>query len=232
MTQKTLEPVFTRRGFLLFVFVAPAAILVLLIILVLAQYRQLQRVVSSHEAVAAFAWDASAEARKDSLLSAFAAFSADSSASPDSLFLSGRDLTVLAAASPAARAQNLHMRVSVRDRDTLLVVETTQSIEDQNRRFSWVFKKLIPREYRWLNARLEGAPEFKNGRLNFIPERGFLNDGKVSRTAIAKRSELSPKAYLDSAHVPAYEKLLTKVDTVVMVKGGVTLIRKDARVTN
>jgi hypothetical protein len=234
MPQKTLEPVFTRRGFLLFVFVAPTAILVLLIILVVAQYRQLQRVVSSTEAVPAFAWDAASEARKDSLLAAFDAFAApagdaasrtaeDSLAGPDSLVLSARDLTILASASPAARAQNLHMRVT--SRDSLLFIETTQSIEDQNRRFSWVFKKLIPHEYRFLNAGLEGVPEWKHGRLTFLPGRGFMNGGKVSRTAIAKRSELSPKAYLDSAHLPAYERVLARVDTVVLVPGGVALVR-------
>src|SRR5215217_5511007 len=139
MTQKTLEPVFTRRGFLLFVFVAPTAVLVLLVIIVLAQYRQLQKVVSSREAVPAFAWNAAAEARKDSLLAGFEAFAAG--AGPDSLRLSASDLTVLAAASPAARAQNLHMRVA--SRDSLLVIETTQSLEDQNRRFTWIFKKLV-----------------------------------------------------------------------------------------
>jgi hypothetical protein len=234
MPQKTLEPVFTRRGFLLFVFVAPTAIIVLLTILVIAQYRQLQRVVSSRPAVPAFAWDAASEARKDSLLAAFEAFAAPADtmrpnagerlAGPDSLFLSGRDLTILASASPAARAQNLHMRVT--SRDSLLFIETTQSIEDQNRRFSWVFKKLIPHEYRFLNAGLEGVPEWKHGRLTFLPQRGFMNGGKVSRTAIAKRSELSPKAYLDSAHVPAYERVLAQVDTVVLVPGGVALIRK------
>jgi hypothetical protein len=246
MPQKTLEPVFTRRGFLLFVFVAPTAILVLLTILVVAQYRQLQRVVSSHEAVPAFAWDAASEARKDSLLSALDAFAAPAGDTahltagdtnslaappplpgPDSLLLSDRDLTILASASPAARAQKLHMRVTSRaSRDGLLLfIETTQSIEDQNRRFSWVFKKLIPHEYRFLNAGLEGVPEWKHGRLTFLPQRGFMNGGKVSRKAIAKRAELSPKAYLDSAHVPAYERLLARVDTVVLVPGGVALVR-------
>ena len=175
------------------------------------------------EAIPAFAWDSASEARKDSLIAAFETFTVDSLAAPDSLLLSARDLTILAAASPASRAQNLHMRVT--SRDSLLVIETTQSIEDQTRRFSWIFKKIVPREYRWLNARLEGVPEFKHRRLTFFPQRGFLNEGKVSRTALSKRAELSPKAYLDSAHVPAYERLLGVVDTVVLVPGGVALIR-------
>jgi hypothetical protein len=221
MAQKSVERVFSRRSFLLFLFLAPAAILALIAIILATQYRQLQSVVSSRQAVAPFEWNAAGRARLDSLVDSLRAFS--SGAGPDTLRLQASDLNLLAAASPTVKKQNIHFRIAATD--STLVVESTQSIEDQHRRLSWIFKKIIPREFQYLNARLEGVPQWKDGRLDFIPERGFLNGAKVPRAALLKRSGMSPRDFVDDAGLPAYHGVIRVLDTAFQAEGRLVLVR-------
>jgi hypothetical protein len=221
MPKQTVEPVFNRRSFLFFLFTAPSAILILIALVVLAQYKQLHSIVSSRPAVGPFEWNAADRARLDSVLGSLSAFSAG--AGSDTLRLPASDLNLLAAASPVLRQERLYFRISATD--TLLIVESTQSIRDQRRRFSWIFKKVIPEEFQYLNARLEGLPTWQGGRLDFAPERGFLNGSKVSKVTLKKRDGMSPRDFVDNAGVPAYQALTGVIDTVFFENQGVTLVR-------
>jgi hypothetical protein len=221
MPKQTVERVFTRRTFLLFLFLAPAAILTLFAIVLATQYKQLQSVVSSRQAVTPFAWSDSGKARLDTVLGSLQDLSAGRG--PDTVRLSASDLTLLAAASPVSQKQRLHFRVSATD--SQLIVESTQSIEDQQRRLSWIFQKIVPREFQYLNARLEGGPQWKEGKLEFLPERGFLNGSKVPRAALLKRTGMSPRDFVDEANQPAYEALVKTLDTAYFENRGVVLVR-------
>jgi hypothetical protein len=221
MPKQIVEPVFNRRSFLFFLFTAPAAVQILITLIIAAQYKQLHSIVSSHRAVTPFEWNAADHARLDSVLASLRAFSAG--AGPDTVRLPASDLNLLAAASPVLKKERLYFRITATD--TLLVVESTQSIADQKRRFSWVFKKIIPREFQYLNARLEGVPLWQHGRLDFLPERGFLNGSKVSKVTLKKRNGMSPRDFVDSTGVPAYEAFTAVLDTVYFADRGVVLVR-------
>jgi hypothetical protein len=222
MPKQTVEPVFNRRSFLFFLFTAPSAVLILIALVIAAQYKQLHSIVSSRQAVTPFEWNAAGRARLDTVLGSLRAFSAGSG--PDTLRLPASDLNLLAAASPVLEKERLYFRITATD--TLLVVESTQSIRDQNRRFSWIFKKVIPSEFQYLNARLEGVPLWQHGRLDLLPERGFLNGSKVSKVTLKKRNGMSPRDFVDSAGVPAYEAITGVLDTVFFADRGVVLVRK------
>jgi hypothetical protein len=224
MPRQTVERVFSRRSFLLFLFLAPACLIVLATIILATQYRQLQSVVSSRPAVAPFEWDGAARARLDSVLLSLESFSAGQGS--DTLGLPASDLNLLAAASPTLKKQKIRFRITASD--SLLVTESTQSIADQNRRLSWIFKKVIPAEFQYLNARMEGLPQWKENRIEFLPERGSLNGSKVPRAALVKRSGLSPRDLVDDVHAPAYAKLVSVLDTVFFADRGVKLVRVNA----
>ena len=222
MPKQTVERVFTRKSFLFFLFLAPAAILTLLAIVLATQYKQLQSVVSSKQVVTAFAWDEAGRARLGSVLASLNGFASGSGA--DTLPLPASDLNLLAAASPVLKRQRLYFRITAAD--SQLIVESTQSIEDQHRKLSWVFKKIIPVEFQYLNARLEGLPQWKDGKLEFLPERGFLNGSKVPRAALLKRSGMSPRDFVAEADQPRYRQVLNVLDTAFYAGGGVVLVRR------
>jgi hypothetical protein len=224
MPKQTVERVFTRRSFLLFLFLAPAAVLTLVAIILATQYKQLQSVVSSLQAVTPFEWNSAGRARLDSVLVSVQNFSSGSGS--DTLVLPAPDLNLLAAASPVLQKQRLYFRFT--DTDTLLFVETTQSIEDQNRKLSWILKKIVPLEFQYLNAQLEGLPQWKEGKLEFIPERGYLNGSKVPRAALSKRSGMAVRDFIEDSGMPVYDKLRSVLDTTFYTPGGVTLVRRSA----
>lgn len=224
MPKQTVERVFTRRSFLLFLFLAPAAVLTLVAIILATQYKQLQSVVSSEQVVKPFVWDDAGRTHLNSLVASLHEFS--SGVGSDTLRLPAADLNLLAAASPVVQKQRVYFRFT--DTDTMLLVETTQSIEDQNRKLSWIFKKIIPLEFQYLNARLEGLPQWKQGRLEFVPERGFLNGSKVPRAALSKRPGMSVRDFIGDSQLPVYEALRNVLDTTFYASTGVTLVRRSA----
>ena len=222
MPKQTVERVFTRRSFLLFLFLAPAAILTLLAIVLATQYKQLQSVVSAKAAVTAFEWNETGLARLDMVVGSLKDFSSGTGA--DTVVLPASDLNLLAAASPVLKKQRLYFRVTAED--SSLIIESTQSIEDQHRRLSWIFKKIIPVEFQYLNARLEGLPQWKEGKLEFVPEKGFLNGSKVPRSALLKRSGMSPRDFVDDAGLPVYQAVIGRLDTAYFADRGVILVRR------
>jgi hypothetical protein len=222
MSKQTVERVFTRRSFLFFLFIAPAAVLTLVTIILATQYRQLQAVVSSRQVVTPFEWDAAGGARLNTVLGSLQAFSTRTGS--DTLRLPAPDLNLLAAASPVVLRQHLYFHITAAD--SFLIVESTQSIEDQHRMLSWIFKKVIPVQFQYLNARLEGLPQWKEQRLEFVPDQGFLNGAKVPRAALSKRPGMSPRDFLADAAMPEYLQFQSMLDTVFYADSAVVLVRR------
>jgi hypothetical protein len=217
------QPALSRRSFVLFALLAPAGLLVIAGIIALLQYRQFRSMVSPQAAVMAPAWTAADSARHESLLAVLKAFSGD--AGPDTLSLSPEDLTLLAASSPAANSKGFRIRILAKD--SLLASESSRPVDSLEGGAAAVFKRLSPVENGWLNARVEGLPQWKDGALALDPARGYLNGVKVPRTALAKRGGLSPRDFLAPEQLPAYQAFLEVLDTVVYVDGRVVLIRKN-----
>jgi len=224
MPRQTVERVFTRRSFLLFLFVAPACVLTLLAIILATQYKQLQSVVSSRQAVAPFEWNDAGRARLGEVTASIRRFTEGSG--PDTLRLPASDLNLLIVASPVTQKQRIHFRITAND--SLLIVESTQSIEDQHRRLSWIFQKIVPLEFQYLNARLVGGTDWTQGKLAFVPDTGYLNGAKVPRAALVKRPGMSPRDFVDDAGMPMYSELLNRLDTAYFEAKGVTLVRRNA----
>ncbi len=89
-------------------------------------------------------------------------------------------------------------------------------------KFAGIFKNIAKSGY--LNARLEGEPEWKDGRLEFSPDSGFLNGHKVVAVALQKRGGMSPRDFLtDTA---AYGEFTRALGEVKVADGKILLIRK------
>jgi hypothetical protein len=219
-------PVFSRRSFIFFILLAPACILAVAGIVLTLQYKQFQTLVAASSTVEAPSDDPASRLKADSLLALVAAFSAQEG--PDTLRLSPGDLNLLAAASPVLKLEEIrfHFSDTVKAGDSLLVVTSSRRLEALNGRFAWIFKRIAPIQNGWLNATMEGYPEWKSGVLSFAPERGYMNGAKVPKAAMVKRGGMSPKDFLDTSAAPAYRALLGAIDTVLWNGRAVALVRQ------
>ncbi len=215
-------PVFSRRAFILFIFLAPTGLLTIAAIIAALQYRQFQAMVSPAPAIAAIELDADQHARVGSLQRSLQTFA--NSEGPDSLWFSDADMTLLASSSPLLEAQRLRVRIGTRD--TLMIVETSQPVSAIKGRFSGIFQRITPVEDGWLNARMEGSPAWNEGRLEFAPLRGWLNEVRIPRAALTKRRAMSPRDFVDGEAAQEYAKLTAVLDRVEITDGGAALVRR------
>jgi hypothetical protein len=224
-------PEVSRRALILFALLAPACLLAVAGIVGVLQYRQFQALVSPQAAFPAPAWTQSDSARQEALKVSLVDFS--EGRGPDTVPLSPADLTLLAATTPAVTGQGIRLRIV--GEDSLLVSESSRQVDALQGRLSGVFKLISPVKDGWLNARVEGLPDWTVGVLSLVPERGFLNGAKVPRAALTKRGGLSPEDYLSPGQLPAYAAFLAALDTVRYEGGNILVIRKEnyeLRITN
>jgi len=219
MSSGAFEPIFSRRTFIAFLFLAPVGIFCVFAIIVVLQYRQFQAMLSPLAETQEYVWGPPQIALRDSLIVSLTRFSALSSG--DSLRLGSEDLTLLLNASPIAREQHLSLSVQIMG-DSLFVLRTTQAIDDLQGRLAWIFKKLGRSGF--LNARVEGRPKLENDRLDLDPDRGFLNNQKIPRSALVKRGGFSPGDFIHPRD--GYETFVRSLAKVKLDQGGVLLLRK------
>ncbi len=218
-------PALSRRSLLLLSLMAPAGLLVIAGIIALLQYRQFRGMVSPEPVVSESVPTTGDSARLAALGGLLRRFPAGEG--PDTLSLSLSDLTLLAAASPAVIRDGLRIRLVAHD--SLLAMETSRPVDSLQGRAAGFFKRIAPVPDGWLNARVEGLPEWKKGALTLDPERGYLNGTKVPRTALTKRGGLTPRDFLAPEQLPAYERFLEALDTVWYDGKSVLLIRNRGR---
>jgi hypothetical protein len=222
MSRAPQPPPISRRAFLLFALLAPASFLAVIAIILVLQYRQFQTLVSPQAAIEAPVWSAGDSARHEALKASLLAFG--SGEGPDTLFLSPADLTLLASGSSVAISQGLRFRIV--GEDSLLASESARRLDALRGRFAGLFNRMSPIKDGWLNARVEGTPELKNGALTLAVERGFLNGAKVPRAALEKHGGLSPRDFLTPEQLPAYTAFLAALDTVSYGHDTLRVIRK------
>ncbi|HEX2612530.1 MAG TPA: hypothetical protein VHO02_02935 [Fibrobacteria bacterium] len=218
----------SRRAFVLFALLAPSCLLAVVGIVVVLQYRQFQALVSPKPLVERpyqpsgdiqAAPDVKAYTRE--LLVQLMAF--PKAEGSDTLALSATDLTMLSEISPVAARRQILLEVVAED--SLLVIESSSRVDALEGRFAGLFKRLSPVKNGWLNARVEGLPDWSNHALSIAPERSFLNGIKVPRAALEKRAGLSPKDFIAPEHQADYKTLLASLDTVLYKDHAVLLVR-------
>jgi hypothetical protein len=219
--RKGLPPVFSRRTFFFFILLAPVSFLALAGILLTLQYKQFQALLSPAPQVREWAWTEENRRSLDSLRAAITNFS--SASGPDTLRFSPADITLLGSASPVLQRRRILFRAT--SHDSLLFVETTQPVDALEGRLAWVFKRIAPPGDRWLNARLEGLPEWKAGVLGLALQSGYLNGDKMPRAALTKRAGMSVRDFLDASAAAPYNAFLASIDTVYLAQGDVMVVR-------
>lgn len=222
MTKVSTPPgEFSRRSFFLFILMAPAGLAIIIAIILVTQYRQFKASVSPIPEVSEFMWDASSQSRLDSVVINLREFSAnDSAKKSDSLWLNAEDLNLLMASSPVIASQGIHFHADIKDDQ--ITLRSTQAVQAMQGKFAGIFKKIAKSGY--LNARLEGEPEWKDGRLEFSPDSGFLNGQKVVAVALQKRGGMSPRDFLTDT--VAYAEFIAALGDVKATDGKILLIRK------
>ncbi len=211
-------PVFSRRGFILFLILAPASFACVFAIILVLQYKQFRSLVASVPDVPEVFSDSVGRDRIRELGLSFQAFA---SGKTDSLRLTGRDLDFLLAASPVARSQSLRFHVEIGE--SVLTVHSTQPLHALRGRLAWLFRKMA-RDTGYLNAVLEGAPKFEEGRLELDPNRGFMNGQRVPRAGLVNRGGMSPGDFLENREL--YEKMIGALAQVKITRGKVLMVRQ------
>ncbi len=213
----------SRRSFFLYLTIVPAGVFVILATLLIVQFKQFRALVSPATAdVPEFVWSDSARARLDSVETDLRAFSSGNTTArlkTDSLWMSAEDVNLLLASSSIAVSHGIRVHVSIED--TLVILQTTQPVQALQGQLAWIFKKLASSGY--LNARIEGYPQLKNGRLTFFPENGFLNGRKLPTTAWTKQGGLSLESFTD--HHESYDALVRALAGIKATQGKILLVR-------
>lgn len=198
---------------------APAGLAIILAIILVTQYRQFKASVSPAAEVQEFVWDASSQSRVDTVLTDLHSFSSNPIKQFDSLWIDSRDLNLLMAHSPVIASQGIRFHADMHD--SLIVIRSTQAVQSMQGKFAGIFKKIASSGY--LNARLEGEPELKDGRLDFSPDSGFLNGQKVVSVALQKRGGMSPGDF--TADTAAYGEFVRALGEVKVMDGRILLVR-------
>lgn len=227
-------PVFSRRSFLFFIVLAPACLLAVAAIVLTLQYRQFQTLVSPDSTVEPPPPLSAGLEAAAPVLAAISRFTEGTGS--DTLALSPDDLNRLAGASTVLRRERIRFRFSAgltttpnpEAAESLLVVESSRTVDDLKGKVAWVFKRLSPIADGWLNARMEGLVELKNNQLAFAPERGFMNQTKVPKAAMTKRGGMSPRDFIEASEAPRYAAFIAALDTAYWNGHVVVLVRAPA----
>ena len=211
---------FSRRSFFLFILMAPAGLAIILAIILVTQYRQFKASVSPAPDVQEFAWDSLSLSRVDTVLADLHSFSSNPIKKFDSLWIDSRDLNLLMAHSSVIASQGIRFHAEMHD--SLIVIRSTQAVQSMQGKFAGIFKK-IAHSTGYLNARLEGEPELKDGRLDFAPDSGFLNGQKVVSVALQKRGGMSPGDF--TTDTAAYGEFVRALGEVKVMDGRILLVR-------
>ncbi len=213
---------FSRLSLYLFIFLVPACFLVIVLTILLVQYRSFKAMVVDHSEIREWSMTEAQKKQLDSLSQTLQNFAKGDSLVSDSLWFGPADLELMIATSSITIAQHLRFKIEIPS-DTLFVLRSSQSVQDLNGSMAWIFKKISPHGF--LNARIDGIPQLDTNGLQILPVRGFINGQTVPRTSLSRRGGTSPGDFMEPNNA-SYQRFVKALKEVKLRQGKVLLIRK------
>jgi hypothetical protein len=208
---------FHKSSFLIYLLFVPAFLILMLMLLMAMQYKQL-RILVAKDPVVMDTVVASAEAQ-DSVQVLVKTFFAEPG--PDTLALSRADLNHLMRSSTVIRDLGWSYHLTLED--TLLVARTSMPASSM----TGPAGKLI-RLFRlkgWLNSEVRLRGKFITGnRFVLDPVSAVMNGESAPPTALTKQGELDPRDWVTDKD--AYDKAVARLEAASIRDGRLLLLRK------
>lgn len=211
-----------KGPFFIFLLLMPAFFVLIVLILVAMQYKQLKALVAPHPAdVGSVQTSPESQARVRAKVDSFLlAPPASDRTHRDTLSLDAADLNDLVRGSQAL--ENLHLDYHLSLEDTLLVARNSLPVQEMKSVLATMAKLLHVHGY--LNSVMKGYPELEGGKLSLVPVAVTMNG------IAAPPSVLSSKGKIDAREwVPDHEAFdrATAHLADVKIRGGRLLLIRD-----
>jgi hypothetical protein len=227
-----------KGPFFIFLLLMPAFVVVIFMILIAMQYKQLKVLVSPHpselpEVQTSPESQARVLARVDSfLLAPQAVPDAPSPAKPsapsappaasntqDTLSLGAADLNDLIRGSEALEKLKLDYHLSLED--TLLVARNSLPVESLNGVLATLAKVLRVRGY--LNSEMKGYPLLDSGKIYLVPVSAVMNGVAAPASVLSSKGKLEPREWVTDKD--AFDRAAARLSGIKIRGGRLLLIR-------
>jgi hypothetical protein len=208
-----------KGPFFIFLLLMPAFLVVIFLILLAMQYKQLKTLVSPHpsELEEVRSTPESRQrvvARVDSFLTAPAAGNVQ-----DTLALAAADLNDLIRASQALEKLQLDYHLSMED--TLLVARNSLPVEHLKGILATLAKVLHVRGY--LNSEMKGYPSLEGGKLYLVPIAAVMNGVAAPPSVLSSKGKLEPREWVSDPQ--AFDRAVAGLSAIRIRGGRLLLIR-------
>ncbi|MEO7423902.1 MAG: hypothetical protein ABI036_01875 [Fibrobacteria bacterium] len=224
------EPVIAKGPFFLFLLMMPAFILIIGMLLVAMQYKQLHAFVSD-KPMAMESIPVSAEAQEQVLAKVRAFIAPPASGGPvlpsgseraggDTLALSGDDITHLSRTSKVLNDQHFDYNLALSD--SLLVARNSLSVSTLRGGLGTLAALLRVKGF--LNSEMHGYPEFKEGKITMIPVGAVMNGMPAPASVLSQKGPIDVRDWVTDKDF--YDQALRNLSEVKVSQARLLLIRK------
>jgi hypothetical protein len=208
-----------KGPFFIFLMMVPAFFVIIFLILLAMQYKQLKSFVAPQPAqLPASEVTPESQARTKARLREFLA-KPETGNTQDTLALDAADLNNLVQGNPSLAKLGLDYRLDVQD--TLLVARNSMPVERLPAPMSTVAK--LTRVKGWLNSEMKGYPKLEGGKIILEPVSAVMNGIKAPASVLSSKGNLDLRDWVSDKD--AYDRAIAGIKAVVVRDGRLLLIR-------
>lgn len=208
-----------KGPFFIFLLLMPAFFVLIVLILIAMQYKQLKALVSPRPAeLAQVQTSPESQARVRAKLDSFLlAPSATDSSRRDTLSLDASELNDLIRNSEAL--ENLHLDYHLSLEDTLLVARNSLPVEEMKGVLAKLAKLLHVHGY--LNSVMKGYPKLESGKLVMVPVAAMMNGVSAPPSVLSSKGKIDAREWVSDKE--AFDRATAHL-TDVRIRGGRLLL--------
>jgi hypothetical protein len=208
-----------KGPFFIFLLLMPAFLVVIFMILLAMQYKQLKTLVSPHPSeLPEIQTSAESRARVLARLDSFLVAPRPSN-TQDTLSLAAADLNDLIRSSEALEKLHLDYHLSIED--TLLTARNSLPVEHLKGVLATLAKVLRVRGY--LNSEMKGYPLLEGGKIYLVPVSAVMNGVAAPPSVLSSKGKLEPREWVSDK--AAFDRAAARLSAIRVRGGRLLLIR-------
>jgi hypothetical protein len=216
------SPHVAKGPFFIFLMMMPAFLVLIVIMLVVMQYKQLRSFVSEKPmtmAVVPESPQAQQQAR-EKVTGFFAARGETSKAGPETLSISAEEVNHLTRSSKSLSDLKLGYHLDLED--TLLVARNSLPVTSLRGTLAAMAKVLKMKGY--LNSEMKGYPEFKDGKITLVPTSAVMNGMPAPVSVLESKGRIDLREWV--ADKEFYDNAIANLSEVKIHDDHLLLIKK------
>jgi hypothetical protein len=211
-----------KGPFFIFLLLMPAFLILIFLILMAMQYKQLKALVAPRPAeLASVRTSPESQARVRAKVDSFlTAPKAAEHAAKDTLGLDDADLNDLIRGSEAL--ENLHLDYHLSLEDTLLVARNSLPVEEMKGALATLAKLLHVHGY--LNSVMKGYPKLEDGKVSMVPVAAVMNGVSAPPSVLSSKGKIEAREWVSDKE--AFDRATAHL-AEVKIRGGRLLLIRD-----